>query len=212
MTPIAERLRALAAPALLMGLALALYANALGNDFVFDDLSLLRKNPAIRDPGLLWDALTRPGASSYRPVRTASFAIDFALSGDRTWAYHLLNALYHGLTAVLVHAVVGRLSRSRAAALCAALLFVAHPVHTESVAYISGRRDVLTGLFCLLGFYAYLRFREAGRWRWLGLAGVSLLLGLGVKEMAVVLPALVFAHDLILDRAALRRHAPIYAV
>jgi len=196
---------------LLLGIALLLYANTVQNQFVFDDELTFRRNPAIRGLDRLPELLGSR-TRGYRPVRYLSFAVDHAISGDDPWAYHVSNALYHGVTAGLVFLVLRRLAGGDGrVALAGALIFVCHPVHTESVAYISGRRDLLTTLFFLLALLAYLRHREDGRTRWLALSLGSFGLALGSKEMAVTLPAIVALHDLLLDREAFRRRLPLYA-
>jgi predicted membrane-bound mannosyltransferase len=72
----------------------------------------------------------------------------------------------------------------------AAILFAVHPIQTESVAYISGRRDLLFAVFYLAGFACYVRYRETDRVRYLFLAGFAYLLSLLSKEMAISLPLL----------------------
>ncbi|MHC4550539.1 MAG: tetratricopeptide repeat protein [Planctomycetota bacterium] len=191
---------------LFLTLALGLYANALKNGFVFDDDLTFRRNPAIRSLERLPETLT-----NYRPIRYLSFGLDYALSEDRPWAYHLLNSIYHGLTSFVVFLVLRRLLGGGAGALAGALLFLVHPVHTESVAYISGRRDVLTTLFFLLALLAYFRYRRTARRRWLAVGLACFGLALGAKEMAVTLPAVCCLHDFLFDRQAFRRHLPVYA-
>ncbi len=79
----------------------------------------------------------------------------------------------------------------------AACLFAVHPVHTDSVAYISGRRDILSTLFYLLGFYLFLLSRHKGKTGLLIAALVSYILAISSKEMAVTLPAVFFLYDCI---------------
>jgi tetratricopeptide (TPR) repeat protein len=186
--------------------AVALYLNALGNEFVFDDLLTFRKVDEIKSLARLPELFDR-----YRPVRYLSFVLDYAISGDDPWAYHLLNSIYHGLAAFVVFVLLRRLVGDGGAALAAALVFTVHPVHTESVAYISGRRDLLTTLFYLIGFFSYLQHKRTGQSRWLlGLVG-GFLLAIGAKEMAVTLPAICVLYDLLFDRDVMRRRLPFYA-
>jgi Tfp pilus assembly protein PilF len=198
-------MKRLAVAALLLAVACGLYANALGNGFVFDDLSTFAKNEALKR-GAVLELL-----ADYRPVRYLSFLLDRAVSGDDPWAYHFLNAIHHGLASFLVYLVLCRLLGEGWAALAGALIFVTHPVHTESVAYVSGRRDLLTTAFALLAFLAWLRFRDDPRPRWLGAALISFLLALGAKEMAITLPVLCLLVDLLLGTASARRRLPLYA-
>jgi Flp pilus assembly protein TadD len=98
---------------------------------------------------------------------------------------------------VLVYLVVSRLSSSARVAFIAAGLFVLHPVHTDSVTYISGRRDILFTLFYLAGFYCFLRYRQLREWRSIIAAFLMYLLSMGSKEMGVTLPLVFLAYDLV---------------
>jgi tetratricopeptide (TPR) repeat protein len=204
--------------ALLLAFGFVLYANAIGNEFVFDDLVTFAKKDLSSFHGLL---------DEYRPARYASFVLDHAISGKNPWGYHVLNIVYHAVAGLLVFVVLRRLLpagpaepptsgtlgllRSAGPALPAALLFVAHPVHTESVAYVSGRRDLLSTILFLLGFLAWLEYGKTSRARWLLWFGAAYGTALLVKEMAVTLPAVCLLHDLLLDRGGLRRRIPVYA-
>jgi len=202
---------------LLAVLAFALYAAAIPNEFVFDDNSTLRKNPIVREPSRWLELFTEP-SHGYRPVRYLSFMLDYAIGGDSPWIYHVMNALYHGVACFLVWRLLLRLSGDARAALAGALLFLAHPAHTECVAYISGRRDILTSLFYVGAFLAFLRWREApgagplSGIGWAALSTASLALALGAKEMAVTFPVMVVLYELIFDRKAFVRHLPLYAL
>jgi tetratricopeptide (TPR) repeat protein len=189
---------------LFVGLAFAVYANSLGGEFLFDDLSTFRR-AGFADDSLL-DAAQR-----YRPVRYVSLHIDRVLYGNRAWGYHVTNTLLHGITSFVVFVLLRRLA-GPVAALAGALLFVTHPVHTESVAYISGRRDILTTLFFLLGFLCWVEFHRSARRRWIAAAAGLYALALGAKEMAVTLPLICVLHDLLLDPARARRQIPLHAV
>ncbi len=191
----------------------ASYANSVNNDFVFDDIHLIVEHGGIRGigniPRLLGAGKWR---SSYRPVRMVSYAIDYTLN-KKIWGkvfrygggdaglnpagYHIANWVYHLMAVVLVFLVVRRLTGSGRIGLIAAGLFGLHPVQTDSVTYMSGRRDILCGLFYLVGFYYFLRYREGGNVRFLlaSLGGYGL--SLGSKEMGVTLPLLFVCYDVV---------------
>jgi len=167
----------------LVGAVAVVYANALGNDFVFDDFLLIIDDPAVRVPlSDGWEMLR------YRPMRMLSYRLDYAIGGMNEWIFHLSNVIYHAITVLLVHAVLRRLGASGWGAMAGALVFAVHPLQTESVTYASGRRDVLCGLFFVAGFLAFLRARARGSW--LALMGAGTAWGLAVltKEMAATLP------------------------
>lgn len=166
------------------------YVNSLGNEFVFDDIYLVVKNPEIEslNLSLLWN--------SYRPVRNVSYALDLALWGKKAFGFHLTNILLHAANVLLVFALVRRFSKDLMVATLAALIFAVHPMQTDAVAYISGRRDLLFSFFYLLAMHAYLSY-DRTKWSVRGALYFTLFLvswGLSLlsKEMAVSLPILIF--------------------
>ncbi len=166
------------------------YLNSLRNGFVFDDLELIVNNEQINSfsYALLFQ--------SYRPIRNISYALDVALWGKNAFGFHLTNTLIHAANVLLVFALVRRLSSDLIVATIAALIFAVHPIQTDAVAYISGRRDLLFSFFYLLAFHFYLNYYRL-KWSaravvYFALFLVSWLLSLMSKEMAVSLPALVF--------------------
>ncbi|MDD5559132.1 tetratricopeptide repeat protein [Candidatus Methylomirabilis sp.] len=179
---------------LLAALAGLTYVNALPNSFVFDDKSLSNLSEQLQ---WLFDDLRNRHLLTYRPLRTASYAIDYAIFGLNPAGFRAFNILYHVLNGALLFTIVRAVLKQSRLALLAAVLFIVHPIQTESVAYISGRRDVLFTLFYLAGLYGFIRYRETSRIRYLCLAGFSYLLSLLTKEMAITLPLLWLCYDLI---------------
>lgn len=169
--------------ALLIAAVAVTFANAIGNGFVYDDQLVIVDDPAVRFPlsagfeGLL-----------YRPLRTLSYRLDYAVAGMDPRAFHLSNVLYHGVTVLLVHAVTAQLGASPTAALVGALVFAVHPVQADAVSYAAGRRDVLCGLFYALGVLGFLGWRRRGTPAPLALAAVAYVLAILAKEMAITLP------------------------
>lgn len=131
----------------------------------------------------------------YRPLRELSHSLDYFFFGLNPHAYHVANLLYHLLNACLVYRIIRYLSGHPRIALLGAVLFATHPVQTEAVAYISGRRDVLFALFYLFGFDRFLCYRESQRTKDLVLVFIAFILGLFTKEMAITLPLQMFAYD-----------------
>jgi protein O-mannosyl-transferase len=183
-----------------MALAFAGYASSLGGDFVFDDGPLLLTDSCHWGVQNIPDMFT-PGIHSVcgsRPVRSASYALDHGLWGLDPFGYHLTNVVIHGLTVLALGILVWRLGgRARLAALAAAL-FALHPVGTEAVSYISGRRDLLAALFSLLSLTAYLSFRARGGVVRLALSLGLLLAGIYSHESAAALPAVLVLLELCL--------------
>jgi protein O-mannosyl-transferase len=189
---------------LLAGLTMLLYANSVRNEFVFDDWALIQSNPQIRNlaqyPEVLkWD-INRPIpqasdiGTTHRPLRTALLAVQFALFGLDPVGYRMVNIVLHVFNGVLVFSIV-RLLLGVNPAVVAALLFVVHPIQTESVAYISGQRDVLFTFFYLVGFWGFIRYRVTEQFPYLVLTALAYAMGLLTKEMAITLPLLCAVYD-----------------
>ncbi|MBI3448290.1 MAG: tetratricopeptide repeat protein [Acidobacteria bacterium] len=200
-----------AAAAFLLGATL--YAGTIRNGFVFDDIDVVQKNPLAHAPPRLGAILTshywanvQATGNLYRPLTILSFALNDAATGRSAAGYHAVNAILHGAVAALVVLVGAALGWSPAGAIAAGLLFAAHAVHVEAVAPVVGRSELLAALFALA---AWLCHRGAvrsptSRARLGSGAAASALFALALlsKENAAVLPALVVAADLALDRSA----------
>jgi len=188
------------------------YLRVLDAPFVFDDVKLVRDNAEIRDLSRIpatfnvfskeWE--NQEVRANYRPMRFLSYALDHAATRwlfddpppERlpTVVFHLQNVLLHALNAVLVLAIGRALLGDGRPALVLAALFALHPIATEAVTYISGRRDVLSTFFFLAALLAHLQWRD----RWLGVLATPALFVLGLlsKEMVVTLPAAILLIEL----------------
>ncbi len=213
-------------PLVLLVLLFASYSNSFRDGFHFDDFHQIVENPNIRSlgniPAFFYSAemgSVNTSLRGYRPVTYASFALSYALSGYSPGGYRLFNLLIHFLNALLVYVIVRLVSSARGgdgggewAAFLAAAAFALHPVQTNAVTYISGRAVLLASFFSLASFYCFLRFRRGGGYAWGAASPVLFLLGLLSKEMAVALPGLMLAYDLLMPRAVPRKKRawPIY--
>jgi hypothetical protein len=162
--------------ALLLAAALALYGNTLGNDFVWDD-RLSAAAPSLA---------ARTGAF-YRPVVMLSFKLDGSLWGGWAGGFHLTNVVAHAAVAWLLRTLALAAGMGAGVALVAALLFLAHPVQSEAVAYISGRTDILCAFWLLLALLAWRRARRGADVFALA-TSAALALALLSKETAVLVP------------------------
>ncbi|MFY9611774.1 MAG: hypothetical protein WAU45_24565 [Blastocatellia bacterium] len=179
-------------------------ANGLANGFVFDDHVHVLQGKLLRDLGNLPRILT----DSYRPLRDVSYAVDFALWGERAFGFHLTNIIVHAANTVLVFLLLRRFTGEMLTGILGALVFAVHPIQTDSVAYISGRRDVLFAFFYLASFHCYLAYHRnpnshlaqpQSRRRavvYLALFMALWALSLMSKEMAASLPILIFVWSL----------------
>ncbi|MEW6145010.1 MAG: tetratricopeptide repeat protein [Thermodesulfobacteriota bacterium] len=202
-------------------LSFALYSPSLRNDFVWDDIEMITKQNVNYDPSsiiyyVIPGDIENKQERYYRPIVYISWVADNGLWGISPFGYHLSNLLFHSLSVVLFYVFAVLLLResgaagSEAAAFLAALLFTLYPMHVESVSWIAGRSDVLCALFLFLAFICHiLSYRRA--W-YLALTGLSLLLSLFSKEVAIVFPLLALVFDLMNRRLFNWKNLPKYAV
>lgn len=183
------------------------YARTLSYEFVWDDVLLVARSQRLREwsslPAVLgshfW-AEVHEGSHYYRPLVSLSFFLDLQIWGLNPLGFHLTNLLAHLATALAVLALARRLGAPLPAASLAGLAFALHPIHTESVTFISGRTDVLATLLCLLGLLGYARWREDGKaWPLAGSLG-AFFLALMAKEVAVTLPVILVLYDWLVAR------------
>ena len=200
-----------AAPALVVVLTITAFLPAIHNEFLnWDDAQNYLDNPHYRGLGprqLAW-MFTTFHMGHYIPLTWITFGLDYLLWGVSPAGYHLTNILFHAATALAFYFVSLRLLRTalpesletdlRVGAALAALLFAIHPLRAESVAWVTERRDVVSGLFYVLSVTAYLKAvdgvdRVRPQWYWtsIGLFACGLL----SKSIVVSLPVVLLALD-----------------
>ncbi len=191
-------------------LSCVLYANTLWNGYVLDDVMMITQNRFVQQgvggvPTLLTTSQLRGymgdlATDKYRPLALATFAVEHSLFGNDAMPAHLLNILLFAACVVALFTFLNRLfgGQRMVLAFVAALLFLAHPVHTEVVANIKSRDELLCFLFAFLSLNAFLGYAQSGRPMQL-VAGVLLLfLSILSKETVItflgVVPLVFFAY------------------
>ncbi len=187
------------APVAVIILTAILYFPSLQNGITsFDDDFYILKNPFLRDHS--WQGIvaifTSYYAGNYHPLTTLTYLFEFSNFGDNPLPYHILNLALHLANTWLVLKLAEKLSGRKITALVVCVLFAVHPMHVESVAWISERKDVLYTLFYLWALLVYLRYMEQGNKRKYYLLTLLLFLAsLLSKSAAVTLPLLMIAID-----------------
>ncbi|MDD4953163.1 MAG: tetratricopeptide repeat protein, partial [Desulfovibrionaceae bacterium] len=192
------------APALvcacLVGLAVVLYLKTLGHGFVyFDDNVFVFENPAVCR-GLCWAnvkwAFSNLGQYAYwQPLTWLSLMLDSTLHSIDPMGFHLTNLVLHALNTGLLFLFFFRATRRLWPSAFIAALFAAHPMHVESVAWITERKDVLSALFWMLGLHAYLGYARRPGPAAYGLVVAAIILGLMAKPMLATLPCIFLLLD-----------------
>ena len=185
--------------AFLVGITLAIYGQVEGFSFVnYDDNLYVTDNKHVQAgltlDGVRW-AFTTGRASNWHPVTWLSHMLDVTWFGERSGAHHLVNVVLHAIAAVLLFRVLKNMTAAVWPSALAAALFAAHPLHVESVAWVSERKDVLSAVFWLLtvsAYHAFVKRPSAGRY-----AATVLLFAVGLmaKPMLVTLPAVLLLLD-----------------
>lgn len=203
-----------AAASLVAFLAAVLYGPTVLNGYVFDDSIIVRTNPVVTEHRLL-QAVTTPywpaleggieGSSNWRPLAIASLVLEHRLGGhDARLVHHGTNALLHGLVVLAIFPLVRRLAGRGWPAVAACALFAVHPAHTEVVSPIVGRTDMLAAFGTLVALESFLRYRDSERRAWLVVGAIAWAVGLGGKESAAPLLALLPAADWLVRGRPLR--------
>jgi tetratricopeptide (TPR) repeat protein len=202
---------------------LAAFAGIFVGDFHFDDFSTILENPHLDG----WQTFVGHLDHMVRPVLYATFLVDRSLYGSNPAGYHLLNLLLHMGSGLLIYLIFAHAAKEKAPSVpyWIALLFLIHPMATETVTYISGRASGLMTFFYLFAFFLYIKASEhqdAVLLRRLYLSGsvLSLILSLGSKETVVTFPLVLLLWDLLIRRlrgtslrtAILSGHLPFWIV
>jgi len=176
----------LVAGLLLVAMTVLAYSPVLGGGFIWDDDDYVYENPLLPAPDGLKRIWTTGESPQYYPLVFTTFWLEYRLWGLQAGGYHIVNVLLHAINAVLVWRLLRRMGFG--GAYIVALIFALHPVHVESVAWITERKNVLSGLCYLLSVGSYLRFEATQRWRWYAAALTLFVLGLLSKTVVCTLP------------------------
>jgi len=214
------------------------YLNSIRNGFHYDDIhSLLEnlevrveweKNPESRDLFLryFWHPeyfSSRPNVAMPRPLLMCTFAFNYLIGKYEPLGWVLVNIFLHMMNSVIIYIGITHLTGKTRIALLTALLFAIHPVNTETVNYINCRSESLTTLFMLLTMYFFSRSLREDRLDLRIACFLVFAMGLLTKELAIVLPATLFAIDFLFiwplnkDRISIERrllgwYLPVAAV
>lgn len=143
--------------------ALGVFANSLPNAFALDDVGIIENHPSVQDLewGRIWAENYWPSPEGppdvlYRPLTILTYLVNHALAPAAKWAYHAVNIVLHALVCVLLAMLAARLTGNRWVAFLTGLLFAMHPLHTEVVANVVGRAELLAAMWSCLLLLIYL--------------------------------------------------------
>lgn len=193
-------------------LAFALYWMCLPYGYILDDQIVITDNQYTKKGfGGIWKIFSTESFSGYfgeqrdlvagaryRPLSIVSFAIEQEIFGDNTFLRHFINILLYGLVGLLIFRILSILISDKdkkswllAIPFLASVLYILHPVHSEVVANIKGRDEIMTAIGGLGALYFALRYLPTQNKIWLLASGVSMFLGLMAKENAITFLAVI---------------------
>jgi len=191
--------------AFLVALTLTALGGVSANGFVnYDDITYVVENVEVLNgfsvDNVTWAFTTRK-AANWHPLTWLSLQLDSTIFGTTADVYHRTNLLLHLASVLVLAEVLRRMTGAIWRSAMVAALFAVHPLHVESVAWVSERKDVLSTLFGLLALAAYVGYARRQRLGWMGLVLLGYACSLMAKPMLVTLPFLL----LLLDYWPLRR-------
>jgi len=184
-------------------LGLTIYSFSWSNSFIWDDDHLIKDNRFIKNLNYLHLAFTRPlfqhaqeKSKFYRPLQEISYAFDYRIWGLNPFGFHFTNTFLHIACALLFSLILYQLFKNPFISFWGGAFFVVHPIHTEAIAYISGRADPLGTLFVLLALSCYINSTR-GKLVLLPISLFSFSLALFSKESNLVFPFVILAYNFI---------------
>ena len=207
MTGVTTRKIALLHITLIAILGFTIYSNSLMGEFIWEDWHLVKNNSYIRGwyniPNIFTEDM---GAGAgiqfnfYRPLTMLTYMMDYSIWRLNPFGYHLTNTSLHILVSLSIYWLLMLLSGNRFLSLFASLLFLAHPVHSEAVSYITGRANLLVALFMLMCFILYIKSLDSGNVVSYVLTILIYAMSILSKESALIFPALLLTYHYVFKK------------
>ncbi len=180
-------------------IAIAVYLPAFNADFTLDDVPIIEDNGYIKSTDkipAIWTSHYWAGkidandTGLYRPLTLTTYNLQYAMHGDNPTPFHILNILLHALVCLVLFKMTNLLFGDYRLSVIAALLYAVHPIHTEAVAGIVGRAEILAALFILTAMISYHHWRMMGQIKWMVALLLSTFAAITSKEHGFLIPAI----------------------
>ena len=185
-------------------LAIAVYIPSFQADFTLDDVLIVEENTYVQSTDKIPDIWTSHywagkldanDTGLYRPLTLTTYNLQYALTGKNPVPFHIFNILLHALVCFVLMKTLSLLIRDIRIVFLAGLWYAVHPLHTEAVAGIVGRAEILAALFILTSMACYDQYRAKGGWNWLLLLMVSTFAAITSKEHGFLVPAILVLQE-----------------
>ena len=179
-------------------LAFVLYANTLNHGYTLDDFSVIKENNVVTQGtsgiSTILKTSYRYGYLSiqdglYRPLSLVMFAVEWQYFPDSPSVSHFINVLFYSLTGVFLFLLLAELLKDYNLVIpfVGTILFIAHPVHTEIVASIKSRDEIMCFFLMILSFFFFVKSSKSRPTLWLTLSGISFFLAMLAKETGITM-------------------------
>jgi len=202
-------------------IAAAVLWPTINNDvLLWDDESYITNNELIKElsTGQISNTFSTVQVNgTYAPLSIVSWSLDYFITELNPSTFHWHNLILHLLNIVLVYLIIQGLFKDKLVTFITTMLFAIHPMHVESIAWISGRKDLLYSLYFLLAILSYQQFSksETRKLFWLTVCFIMACLSMFAKGMAITLPAVLILIDYLdqrLDRKRMLQKIPFVIV
>jgi len=188
---------------LILVLTFLVFSNSITKIFIaLDDQVYIQDNPFIKS--LSWDSIVKMFTSfyngNYHPFTTLLYAFENVSFGDHAFSFHVISLLFHLLNVILAYYFFIKLTSRREIAIIGSLIFAIHPMHAESVVWISEQKDVLYTFFYLAGLISYVNYVKEKKNKELFKTILFFLFSLLSKSAAVTFPLVLFCIDYYMGR------------
>ncbi len=178
-----------------------LYGASIRGAFVYDDLNWANRQELKNGSNFikLWGEPYIPGLEvngTYRPLTIFSFALNFSLFGESTASFHIINLILNGLVIFLVYELVKKLFGNEFLAVVTALFFAFMPIHSDAVAFIKSRDELLRSVLILLSWMTFLKATASNyivKWQYILISLILYFFAMLAKETTVIIPLQFFA-------------------
>ena len=181
---------------------LIIYFNGIRNDFVWDDVYLVKDNYKIREISNIKELLTmedKPpifsGRGYFRPFINLTYLLDYQIYKDKAYGFRLTNIIFHILSSIALFMLILLITENRPLSVAAAAIFSAQAVHVEAVTLISGRNNVICTFFILLTLYYYVKSVKQQKSSFFIYSMIFLFIGAASKEFAFMVPFIFILYD-----------------
>lgn len=189
-------------PLLIAVAAFGVYANILDAGLVWDDHYYVNRFPLrFNSFSALFLPTDLKGAIMvfYRPLIGLTYLLNYSVWFDKPFGYHITNMLFHAANALLLYFITNKIFKSATTAFLSSMLFAVHPIHTESVSWISGRTDVAAATFIFLSVLAHIEFKEKNNKKAVIPAALFFALAVFSKEIAIGMIIVFAMYDLFMS-------------